>query len=364
MSELSSRPLLDTGLDRPLFVDREDELEALRRSVESDLNALLLADRGAGKTSLLHRLASVLDHDRFQPVFLDGTRAASGAMDLLALIVFAIEPDRAQSIAFHEALAQTIMSGSLGEAERHKMQGALAAARSRIAPTNESERLIRALREVEDVLRRRKHRVVLLIDEPPSAEDAYQLFGLLRDELWRLPATWVLAGEAEDEATYLRGPASAFFETVVHLDPLSAESAAELLARRTPEVKLSKALRDELIAQAEGNPRRLVSLAREAILAGKRPEQISAERRERERRQSQLGEAARRLLAELEANGPASASDERLLARMGWTRSRATQVFSELERAGAVRSSLERSGSARPRKVFEIAYDAGVGGRQ
>lgn len=246
------------------------------------------------------------------------------------------------------------MPGLLGEAERRRMHEALAAPRRRLTPSSETERLIGALREVEEVLRRQKRKVVLLVDEPPSAEDAYTLFGRMRDELWRLPATWVLAGEAEEEATYLRGPASAFFETVVHLDRLSERDAAELLSRRTGDVKLSKALRDQIIAQAEGNPRRLVSLAREAILQGKRPEQISAEQQERERRQRYLGESAHRLLAELEAHGRASASDERLLARMGWTRSRATQVFGELERAGIVRGSLERSGQARPRKVYEI----------
>ena len=331
----------------------------LQRSVESGLNALVLGDRGTGKTSLLHRLSSALDKARFQPVFLDGARTASRPVELLSLLIFAVEPDRAESAAAQQALieaAMPIMSGLFSGAQARKAREAAAAAR-RSAPGGDTERLLRALRELEDALRKRKRRVVLLIDEPPSAEDAYTLFGRLRDELWRLPATWVLAGEADEEATYLRGPASAFFETVLRLDPLSDKAAIELLTKRTRDIELSRPLREEIVAQAEGNPRRLVNLARDTIFAGKRAEQLSAERQERDRWQGQIGQAARRLIAELEAHGPASASDERLLARMGWTRSRATQVFRELERAGAVRSSLERSGSARPRKVYEVVGD-------
>jgi hypothetical protein len=335
MPEFSSRPLLDTRLDLPLFVDRERELAALQRSVESGLNALVLADRGAGKTSLLHYLVSTIDETRFEPVFLDGTRAASGVLEFLSLIVFEIEVDGSRFDQVVQALP----------------------ALNRRAPTSQSQRLLVALREVEDILRRRERRVVLLVDGPPSAEDAYTLFGRLRDELWRLPATWVLAGDTDEAATYLREPANAFFETIVRMDPLSDEDAAELLVRRTSDISLSKALLKEIVSQAEGNPRRLLSLARDAILSDKLPEQLSAERAVREQASSQLGEAARRLLAELEAQGRASASDERLLARLGWTRSRATQVFRELERAGLVRASLERSGPARPRKVYEVVGD-------
>jgi predicted ArsR family transcriptional regulator len=59
------------------------------------------------------------------------------------------------------------------------------------------------------------------------------------------------------------------------------------------------------------------------------------------------------LIAELEAIGPASASDERLLKRLGWTRSRASQVFKQLEEAGVVRAAMEApEGGGRPRKVF------------
>jgi predicted ArsR family transcriptional regulator len=60
------------------------------------------------------------------------------------------------------------------------------------------------------------------------------------------------------------------------------------------------------------------------------------------------------LWAELEVLGGASASDDRLLSRMGWTRARAVQVLGELEDAGLVTASSVKSGQGRPKKVYKV----------
>src|SRR5581483_9651160 len=43
-------------------------------------------------------------------------------------------------------------------------------------------------------------RRVLLVDEPPSGEVGHTFFGRLRDELWQLPFTWVVAIEERRRA--------------------------------------------------------------------------------------------------------------------------------------------------------------------
>jgi predicted ArsR family transcriptional regulator len=60
------------------------------------------------------------------------------------------------------------------------------------------------------------------------------------------------------------------------------------------------------------------------------------------------------LAAELEALGWASASDERLLVRLGWTRPRVVQVMAELERGGLVDMREESTGRGRPRKLYRL----------
>ena len=60
------------------------------------------------------------------------------------------------------------------------------------------------------------------------------------------------------------------------------------------------------------------------------------------------------LAAELEALGWASASDERLLDRIGWTRPRVVQVIAELESRGLVDMREENTGRGRPRKLYRL----------
>jgi hypothetical protein len=110
---------------------------------------------------------------------------------------------------------------------------------------------------------------------------------------------------------------------------------------------------------ADGNPRRIVSLARGALLGGQSVDEVASARSQRRERARELGEAAGRLFAYLEANGGISASDERMLRELGWSRSRATQVLRELERAGLVEVASERGEKGR-RKVYALSDTVGT----
>ena len=67
------------------------------------------------------------------------------------------------------------------------------------------------------------------------------------------------------------------------------------------------------------------------------------------------------LAQELESLGWSSASDERLLARMGWTRPRVIQVMAELEDRGLVDMREESTGRGRPRKLYRLKPPAAFG---
>jgi DNA-binding MarR family transcriptional regulator len=69
---------------------------------------------------------------------------------------------------------------------------------------------------------------------------------------------------------------------------------------------------------------------------------------------AQVGRPARMLAEELDALGWASASDQRLLDRMGWTRPRVVQVIAELESRGLVEMREESTGRGRPRKLYRL----------
>ena len=333
MPELSARPRLTSALDAELFVDRERELDAMERSARARLNALVAGERGVGKTSLLHQLERRLENDaELMPVFVEGTRRAERPEELLSLLAYLLDADQARLSHLGEIMQPV----------------------GRRTPRTSTESLLGALRTVREALAQADRRPLLILDELPSGDVAHVLFGQLRDELWSLPATWVVASEAGEQAGYLRPPANAFFETVITVEPLPEPEALELLRRRTAAAGVPASALRAIVAAADGNPRRLISLAREALLEGRSVEEAAGARAARRERAAELGEAAGRLVAYLEAHGAASASDESMLSELGWSRSRATQVLRELEYAGLVQPASERRESGR-RKVYALA---------
>jgi predicted transcriptional regulator len=157
----------------------------------------------------------------------------------------------------------------------------------------------------------------------------------------------------------LRPPADVFFETTVQLGPLTEEEARELLRRRLdePDSRASKELISIAADIAVATPRRLLEVARELgaepAVGGSR---LNTGRglKAREAAVARLTRPARMLAHELEAIGWASASDERLLSRMGWTRPRVIQVIAELQSGGLVQMREENTGRGRPRKLYRL----------
>lgn len=332
MPDLSGRPLRASALDTGLFVDREHELAILERSAKVRLNTLLVGRRGAGKTSLLHHLEHRLaEDDALEPVFVEGGRRAEQPEELLSLVAYRLDPERARLSALAES----------GQAVRHRRPGTA------------TERLLSILRTIHGAIVERARRPVLIVDELPVGDVPYVLFGQLRDELWSIPATWIVATEVGDQAGFVRPPANAFFETVVTLTPLTHGATIELLRRRTADVAAPESLLADVAAAGCGNPRRVISLARDALVGGHSVDELAGARAVARERASELGEAAARLYGYLEANGAASASDERMLKDLGWTRSRATQVLRRLQEAGLVEVTAERGASGR-RKLYAL----------
>lgn len=323
MLALSGRPLLEDAEDEALFVDREEVLEQASRAARQGVNVLLVGPRGSGKTSTLHRLARTLRGEK-PVVVLDG-RAASDAADLLRLLRWKLGGRPAS-----DQLAELELLGRGAEGE--------------------TERLLALVHAVEQRLANQT--LALLLDEVPHPADARRLFGQLRDELWRLPLIWVVAAEEADRASFLRPPADAFFGRVLSLGPLPRDASRQLLQRRAPQ--LGSAALDLLAFHGQGNPRRLVELARQVVVEGRSPDEVAEAQSRRVAILEDLGEAARRLHAELEASGGASMSDPALLGRLGWSRPRAQQVVSELEAAGLVEADILPAVRGRPRKLYRL----------
>jgi hypothetical protein len=332
--DLSGRPLGDTNRDRALFVDRAEPLEAIRATLLHRGNVLLLGFRGAGKSSLLRQLRHSLETTDRQAVVLVEGRVARSTEEFLRLL-----RDRIQ------AWSRVRLDEEAPASEAKGPQLGL------WPPGTETNTLLAELVALRAVLP--EEQTIVLVDELPTAEAARTLFGRLRDELWELPLIWCVAADERDRAACTEPPADAFWRRIVELQPLTPEESAHLVRRRLPPEALADEALDQIVAEARGHPRRLLSMAHEVAVEGRDPGQVAKRNEERERRLAELSEPARRLLAELEANGPASPSDQGLLQRLGWSRSRASQVFGELTEHDLVRATSSPSAGTRPRRVFE-----------
>jgi hypothetical protein len=326
---ISGRPLLDTKPDSALFVDRGRELDQLEAAVDARLNALVLGDRGAGKTSTLRQLAFRLRERGVGVEFVDGSVAPDAASIL-------------QLVRFRLAGPRSTPAPLLPE---HMLPGVV---------LGEPEILLRVVDDLASALEEGDHSAVIL-DGAPSGKAAHTLFGRLRDELWQLPLTWLVSADADEIAEYLRPPADAFFEEVIRLPRLPRDQALELLERRLSPDEVARVVTDDLLEFADGNPRRLLAAAREVLRTSDAPDETARRRAALQRKVEALGRPYSMVVAELEANGAASASDESLLRRLGWTRPRAAQVLKRLEEEGIVTSSTRAGGGGgRPRKVYEV----------
>ena len=230
------------------------------------------------------------------------------------------------------------------------------------APTVSLDLLDDLAREIGEVRRAEPGAIPVVVVEDVLATAGSEAFGALRDEVWELDARWLVTTSTSQVSGWVRPPAEVFFETRVDLGPLTAHEAAEFLRRRMelgdPTGVESSA---ELIAAATDaareTPRRLLDLARElaagSAVGGARLNALAG-LEARAAAIAELSRPARMLVQELEALGWSSASDERLLARVGWTRPRVIQVMAELEDRGLVDMREESTGRGRPRKLYRL----------
>jgi hypothetical protein len=310
--ELNPRPVYATPRDRRLFVGFEAELERTLAALSAGLNILILGRRGAGKTSLLYQIRDrLLARSSFKTVYVDGLGAEN--VPNLLIMCWSRATDR-------EILGQ-----------------------ARVETLADAADIIEQFRKDVAVQADPSRQLVILLDGAPNPDAIHTIFGKLRDAIWRIDATWVVAGDWENRAIYLTPPADAFFSTVLELNSLTATEAKELLRRRASPTDVPDRVIDRIVAAADGTPRNLIQLATDVLVNNVDLVDAEAARARLAETIARLGRPAAMAVAELATLGPVSAGDARLLTRLGWTRPRAVQVLGQLEKENIVDSGVTKT---------------------
>jgi hypothetical protein len=196
--------------------------------------------------------------------------------------------------------------------------------------------------------------VVILVDGVPRAVAA-ELFERYGSVLETIPARWVVT--ISDPLDLGKNPASRFFDQHLRLGKLSVRDALGIITSRLDVDELTARQYIEGIAVEKFTPRDLISVLRQSVLQpSESSKDISRRRAELEAKVHRLGRPAAMLVAEMQGRGgPVSASDELLLNRMGWGRSRASEILNLLHREGLATASEQASpAGGRPRRVYEL----------
>jgi adenylate kinase family enzyme len=308
------RPLLVDGLDADLYVQRPALERPLLAALARERNVLLLGPPGSGKSTTLRKLAGDLRKEGRQ-VALVNAGAARSTEDLLALVTSELDLPELQP---DPNLATPVVS------------------------------LVRSVRHIAQA-----PQSVILLDDPPDAEGAYELFGRLREELWALPHQWVVAMRSDHSSALRRPPADAFFSETIEIPPFGEREIEQLLRKGLDPDEAQRVLTDGPRPLLD-YPREVTRFARE-VLEGTLEENQHAAHRRAEIALG-LGRTASLALTEIEALGaPIAASDTSFLERMGWTRPHAARTLAKMEDAGVLRSFTDATEDrpGRPRKLYE-----------
>jgi hypothetical protein len=303
-------PLTATERSRRIFVppDGFDELVAY---ASRGYNVLLIAPRGEGKTSALRQLELTLQ-EHVHPE------------DPVTAFV-----DLAEATTVPSALARLV---SAAHAEN----------RSRRSDDGEGAALLDALVRAPSTR--------FLVDNVDPQHVGYPLFGTFRDRLWDARHQFIVTVSTSDRGALLRPPADAFWEQILELT-VTEEKAEALLTRRARE---GAPWAGDLVAAIGPNPRRLLAAAQRVDAGLQSPDEVAADYRQRRAVVENQSTLAKRLVAELEDLGAVSASDDRLLRRVGASRPALDRGLKELEAAGLTRSYFEIDGPGRPRRMYEL----------
>lgn len=330
---LTGRPLFDTRQDMALYLHREDTERRLRTALDRGLNVLLDGERGSGKTTLMHALR----YDAREPSATTDRAARSAASAGSSRR----GPTRFVYLGAAAApSAAAVLIRLLGELRGDAVPGwpseldaASALAELQVFFADPGDEPARGT-------------CVLVDDLDPVI--GHQLFGVLRDDLWRLPLQWVVTVDSRLASRLLAPPADAFFDVRLTLPPLTRGEALDLIGRR-----LGRDLSDVPVTRLPTTPRRLIRLAATAPPEdwGTSEAQLNA----RLDAARAIGRSAADVVQALADLGPLSPSDERLLARLGCTRARASQVLRALyERDLVTYREVPADRPGRPNRVYEL----------
>lgn len=324
-SPVSQRPL--SGGDS-LYVPHAERERLLRRALDLGLNIAVRGGAGTGKTTLTNHVIASAEIAAERVVRVD-CQALSVRDTLYRLAegwgwarpTHSWKPKPSYAFAFSGGLMSVTHDQVTIPPDPDRLDG------------DDIELLADTIvdRSTTDELRENNVElpwIAIIEDASPAAVTA--IFGGHRDRLWQLPVQWILLARGS-----ISSDAALFFEAQVTLGDIEVSAARELLERRLAAAgRRDPTLVNTVLKRVPLRPRDLVAAARDGLLHAEDAPARFRVQGDLTERAAALGRPHAMLMYELLARGAASASDEALLQRLGYSRARLAQLLAEMQEAG------------------------------
>lgn len=321
-SPVSQRPL--SGGD-PLYVSQPEPEMLLRRALDLGLNVAVRGESGTGKTTLTNHVISSAEIVPDRVVRIDCH--ALSVRDTLYRIAEGwgwSKPTRSwkPKPGYALALGDGLMSVTHEQMPIPPDPDRLDAHDIELLTDTIVDRFTTDGNDVEAPW--------IAIIEDPSPDAVTAIFGGQRDRLWQLPVQWIVLTRGG-----ISSDAALFFEAQVTLGEMGAGAARELLERRLVAAgRQDPTLVNTVIERVPWRPRDLVAAARDGLLHAEDAPARFRVQGDLTERAAALGRPHAMLMYELLSRGAASASDEALLQRLGYSRARLAQLLAQMQIAG------------------------------
>lgn len=330
-------PILFTQWDTSFFVDRERELELVRRAIKSDRSALVWGPRGSGKSSFLNFVNVSIQEQGILVAKVELTDLPKDPYEAFVILMQEVIAEAQRKSAENPGWTQVIQLNNV----MPRVQLPVSTPDIAFAhPLDIQSAILRML----EAISRLSNLLLVLVDEihvrgRPLLDSILRL----RDHIWKSRLRFVFAGDDATAKLVQKSPVLSPFFALVELQNLSGSDLYRSLENRIKKqhaesFDLDKKVVDDLARHCAGDIRSAIQTLAEASAEGRSLKDVGLKLAGSliYRQALDMHPTKRRVLQKIYEKQSVTLTDPKLSEELKITRVRLSQIINELINEGLV----------------------------
>lgn len=338
---LSPRPLMSLEEDRKFFINCKDEIAKILLAIETYENAIVIGERGSGKTSFLNHVYHQILKDKKTLVI---------RFNILEIAEF--NQINFLTGVFNEIVSNRYISNKIKLKntliKMHKFDQKQLQDYEYEPQKDDFYVALDRFSTLINFLKKDGIDVCIILDNTDKIDSTliWNAFRGIRDTLWKLKVPIVLTALPNQVKKIIKIPLDHFFPYLIELKPIDSEGTYNLIQKRLDhsnfKVKTQEIV-EEVSRRASGNPRNIIEIFKHLF------EELEIKNSINKKQLESLGVLYSRKLPDIERaicnylirNPKTSASSQDFISTIGVTRSRLAQILNKLKKRGIIGSKKE-----------------------